>query len=156
MKKYGMLALATIFMFCAAAMAQNPTPPQNQDHHGEKKELKHAERPMLSPEKRAEKLAKELELSEAQKADVQALFVKQEAKRHEEVAKIEKLRAEMRTKFEAQRKSNDEALAKIIGKEKFEKLQSLRSERLEKMNNKREKFKGTRENAPKNEPAEVK
>ena len=156
MKKYGMLALATIFMFSAAAMAQNPTPPQNQDHRGEKKEFKHAERPMLSPEKRAEKLAKELELSEAQKADVQALFVKQEAKRHEEMAKIEKLRAEMRTKFEAQRKSNDEALAKIIGKEKFEKLQSLRSERLEKMNNKREKFKGTRENAPKNEPAEVK
>jgi hypothetical protein len=149
MKRYSILVLVIIFVFSLSSMAQDSTP--SQSHRGEKKELKRGEKPLLDPEKRAKKLAKELELSEAQKADVQALFVKQDAKRHEEMEKIEKLRAEMRTKFEAQRKSNDEALAKIIGKEKFEKLQSMRSERLEKMKNKREKFRERRENDSKPE-----
>jgi len=136
MKKYGMLALATIFMFSLSVMAQDPAP--HQDHHGEKKEFKKGETPMISPEKRAERMAKELELTDAQKAQVQALFEKQETKRHQEMEKAEKMRAEMKAKFENERKTNNEELTKIIGQEKFQKLQAKRTERLEKMKERRE------------------
>lgn len=136
MKKYGMLALATIFMFSLSVLAQDPAP--HQDHHGEKKEFKKGEMSMISPEKRAERMAKELELTDAQKTQVQALFEKQEAKRHQEMEKAEKMRAEMKAKFENERKANDEELTKIIGQEKFQKLQAKRTERLEKMKERRE------------------
>jgi Spy/CpxP family protein refolding chaperone len=136
MKKYGMLALAIIFMFSVSVMAQDPAP--HQEHHGEKKELKRGEKLMISPEKRAEKMTKGLELTNAQKAQVQALFEKQDAKRHQEMEKAEKMRAEMKAKFENERKMNDEELTKIIGQEKFQKLQAKRAERLEKMKERRE------------------
>jgi len=89
---------------------------------------------MITPEKRAEKMTKELGLTDAQKTDVQALFEKQDAKRHQQMEKVEKMRAELKAKFEAQHKENDEALSNIIGQDKFQKLQAMRSERKDKMN----------------------
>jgi negative regulator of genetic competence, sporulation and motility len=80
-------------------------------------------------------MAKELGLSDAQKADVQALFEKQDVKRHQQMEKVEKLREELKAKYEAQHKSNDEALTNIIGKDKFQKLQAMRSDRMDKMKN---------------------
>jgi hypothetical protein len=86
--------------------------------------------PMITPEKRADKMAKEFGLNDSQKSQVQALFEKQTADRHQQ---IEKVKEEMKAKFEAQRKTNDEALANIIGQENFKKLQSQRAEHQDKM-----------------------
>lgn len=135
MKKYVMF-VAAIFMFNVAILAQDQAPVN--DWKGEKKEFKKGERPMMTPEKRAEKLAKALDLNNSQKADVLSLFEKQDAKRHQQMERIEKMRNEMKERFEAERKMNDEALAKIIGHEKFEKFQTMRAERQEKMKEKRE------------------
>ena len=96
---------------------------------------------MVTPEKRAERMTKELGLTEAQNADLQALFEKQDAKRHQQMEKVEKLRAELKAKFEAQHKENDEALSNIIGQDKFQKLQAMRTERMDKM---KDKMKGMR------------
>jgi len=91
---------------------------------------------MATPEKRAERMTKELGLTDAQNADLQALFEKQDAKRHQQMEKVEKMRAELKAKFEAQHKENDEALSNIIGQDKFQKLQAMRSERMDKMKDK--------------------
>jgi len=88
---------------------------------------------MMTPEKRAERMTKELGLTDAQKADVQSLFEKQDAKRHQQMEQVEKMREELKGKFEAQRKANDEALTDIIGQDKFQKLQAMRTERMDKV-----------------------
>jgi len=100
-----------------------------------------------TPEKRAERLAKVLDLNASQKADVQSLFEKQEAMRKQQMEKIEKMRDEMKTQLEAQRKTNDDALAKIVGQEKFQKYQSMRTSRRGKVQDKREMHTN---NSPKN------
>ena len=137
MKKYGMLALATIFMFCASTFAQDPTPPSLGDG-GPRKEFRNHERPMITPTKRAEKMAQDLGLSDAQKVQVQALFEKQDAKRKEQMEKGEKEKSEMKAKFDAERKANDDELTKIIGKENFEKMQVQRAEKMKEMKERHE------------------
>ena len=134
-----MLALATIFMFSVSVFAQDPTTPPQDHHKGGKKEFKQGERPMATPEKRSERMAKQLGLNDSQKADLKALFEKQDAKHHEQMEKGEKMRNEMKSKFEAERKANEDELIKIIGQEKFQKLQTIRAEREQKMKERREK-----------------
>jgi protein CpxP len=131
MKRYAMVAITVMLMFSSAILAQDQKTIPNLK--GEKKEFKKGERPMVTPEKRAEKMAKVLSLNDSQKADVKALFEKQDAKRHQEMEKVEKMRAEMKALFTADRKSNDEELSKIIGQEKFHKFQIARAERVGEM-----------------------
>jgi len=127
-------------------MAQDPAP---QGPNGGKREFKQGERPMMSPEKRAEMLAKQLNLTAAEKTKVQALYQKQDADRLKKKAEVKKTRDEMKAQFDAERKANDEELAKIIGAEKFQKLQAARAEHQQKM-------KERRENEAKPEPQEAK
>lgn len=144
MKKYAMLALATIFTINLSVMAQGQTP--DQKGNWGKNEMKHAQKPMVSAAERADKMAKNLGLSAEEKEKVQALFEKQDAKRQEFKEKGEKIRTEVKTKMDAERKSNDEELAKIIGAEKFQKLQAMRTERMEKMKERMKERKESREN----------
>ena len=69
---------------------------------------------------------------DAEKAKVEALFEKQDKKREEFKAEAKKLNEE-RGKLMEERKVEDEELQAIIGKEKFEKLQSIRTERQARM-----------------------
>ena len=136
MKKYAMLVLASTILFSVAVSGQEQTPPPGRK--GERKEFKQADRPQVSPEKRAVKMAKELELTDAQKAKVQALFEKQEATRVKHQSEVTKLREEHMAKFEAERKAQDADLIKIIGQDKFQKLESERAEHKAKMMEKHE------------------
>jgi len=136
MKKYEMLVLAFTFIFSFAISAQDQMPPQGEK--GPKKEFRQGDRPQMSAQSRAERLAKQLSLTDAEKAKVQALFEKQDADRQKKQAEVQKTREEMKTKFENERKTQDEELAKIIGNEKFQKLQKMRTERLQKMQDRRE------------------
>ena len=95
-----------------------------------------ADLPQITPEKRAESMAKILVLNEAQKGEVQALFEKQDAMRQQQIKKVEEMKEALRSQFAEQRKTNDEALLKIIGQEKFNKFQSMREQRQEKMKEK--------------------
>ncbi len=137
MKKYGMLVFTMALVCNFTVSAQDSIPPQVQKGH--RKEFRQGEKPMISAEKRAEKMAKELDLSTAQKLKVQALFEKQDSKRKEQIEKGEKIKAEMKSKFEIERKANDEEMTKIIGPEKFKKLQDLRTEKMGKMKERHEK-----------------
>ena len=90
---------------------------------------------------RAEWMAKELNLTDAQKEQVKALFEEQDAKRTADVSKMreqrnqeitdrDKAREEMRAMREQEMKENQENLEKIIGKENMEKLDNIRKERM--------------------------
>jgi len=136
MKKYGMLVLASAILFSVAVSGQEQTPPQGRK--SDRKEFKQAERPQVSPEKRAEKMAKELGLTDAEKVKVQALFEKQEAVRVQHQTEVNKLKDERMAKFEAERKTQDAELVKIIGQDKFQKLENERSEHKAKMMARRE------------------
>jgi len=116
MKKYAMLALATAIMFSVTVSSQNQTPPPP-GRKAEMKEFKQGERPQITPEKRAERMAKELGLSDAEKVKVQALFEKQDAKRDQHQAAVKKVRDEQKAQFETERKVQDAELEKIIGTE---------------------------------------
>jgi len=130
MKKYAMLVLASTFMFNVATSAQDQTPPQGRK--GEKKEFKEVDH-QVSPEIRAEKMATKLGLTDAQKLKIQVLFEKQDAKRNQHQSEIKKLREEHIAKFETERKMQDVELEKIIGKDKFQKLENERIERKNKV-----------------------
>ena len=133
MRKYVMLALAAIFTMSFTVNAQDQRPPRGERGFGMQ----------LSAKERAAHLATQLELTDAEKAKVEALFEKQDKKREEFKAEAKKLNEE-RGKLMEERKAEDEELQAIIGKEKFEKLQSIRTERQAKMKERMEKRKGFR------------
>jgi len=125
-----MLALAVAFMFNVALLAQNQGPKARK---AERNEFRHSEKPALSAEKRAALLAIDLGLTDAEKSEVQALFVKQAKQREMHRAEVKKLTAERKSQFEAERNEQNAALEKIIGTEKFKKLETIRVERHEKI-----------------------
>jgi Spy/CpxP family protein refolding chaperone len=122
MRKYVMLALVAIFTMSFAVNAQDQRPPRGERGFGMQ----------MSAKERAARLATQLELTDAEKAKVEALFEKQDKKREEFKAEAKKLNEE-RGKLMEERKAEDEELQAIIGKEKFEKLQSIRTERQARM-----------------------
>jgi len=128
MKKYAMVVMTTMLMVGFTTMAQNRPPVKNLI--GERAELKTVKKEMASPEKRAERLAKELELNATQTSDLKVFFEKQDAKRHEEMENLKKLRAEMKAKKETDRKTDEVALAKILGQEKYHQFELKQAERI--------------------------
>ncbi|MDD4991967.1 MAG: hypothetical protein PHR83_07030 [Paludibacter sp.] len=143
MKKYGMLVLVSAFMFSLVVSAQDqPTPPPVKEGH--RKEFKQPEKPKLSAQKRAGYLAVDLELTDAQRAKVQALYEKQDKAREERQAEVKKMREHEKAKFEAERKANDAEMEKILGAEKFQQLKAKQAERQHKMMDrmKERRFKG--------------
>jgi len=132
MRKYVMIVMVAIFMSGNAFNAQGQ--PQPRHKRADKKEVKQEEKKMITPEKRAEFMAEQLELTDAEKSKVQDLFVKQEARNKQHMEEIKKLKEEQKAKFEAEKAAREADLIKIIGNEKFQKLQSMRIARLEKEN----------------------
>lgn len=133
MKRIGFLLLAGIFAFSLSINAQNA------NRQGRSNSQMGA-----TAKERAERTAKELGLSEEQKAKVADLFVKQDelrAKRRAEFqrnqqgnreaaqAEREKIRAEM----EKERAAQDAELEAIIGKEKMDLYKKQREERFQRM-----------------------
>ena len=139
MKKYVMLALVAIFTMSFVANAQDQRPARGEGGRGE------GQRVQITAKERAAHLGKQLELTDAQKAKVEALYEKQDKKREEMRAENQKLKekkdqvaADRKAKFEAQRKADDAELEAIIGKEKMEKLLKIRAERQAKMQERRD------------------
>lgn len=132
MKKYVLFALAVVFMLSTVAVAQGQRQPNH--NKGDKKEMRQEVKEKITPEKRAEFMAKQLQLSDVEKAKIQALYEKQDAKAKQQMEEVKKLKEEQKAKFEANRKAQEDELIKIIGNDKFRQLQSMRIARLEKEN----------------------
>ena len=134
MKKYAILLMASAFVFTLSLDAQKPG--RSQKHDGPKKEIKRAEKPQISAAKRAGYLAVDLELTDAQRAKVQALFEKQDKIRADRQAEIKKLKEQEMAKFEAERKAQASEMEKIIGAEKFQQMKAKHDSRLQQMKEK--------------------
>jgi hypothetical protein len=137
MKKIGLILLMAVFAASMSVSAQQRVAPRGE--RGQRQEMREKAATHVTPQARAERMAKELELTDAEKAKVQELFEKQDAKRLKHQAEAGKKREEFRKKFEAERKAQDAELEKIIGKEKFQKHETMRTERMEKMKQRRHK-----------------
>lgn len=137
MKKYGILVMTLAFCFSLAVLAQNQMPPQPRGQH--QKEFKHAEKPKLSAQKRAGYLAVDLELTDAQRAKVQALFEKQDKIREERQAEIKKMKEQEMAKMDAERKANEAEMEKILGTEKYQQFKTKQAEKMQKMKEMKEK-----------------
>jgi len=134
MKKYFMLALVAIFAIGLSMNAQNQRQLKGEGQNGDHNRK-------ITPELRAEKMSKELNLTADEKAKVLQLFLQQEEKIKAFKAENEKLIEQKKAvlkermeKLDAERQAQDAELEKIIGKEKFAKHQALRIKQLEKRN----------------------
>lgn len=131
MKKNLILMVGALFLISVASHAQNQK--NVSDKEGTKKEMRQNAPQRMSAENRAEYWAKELNLTNEEKGKITELFKKQDETRMQQRADMQKSREERQAFMENQRKANDAEMEKIIGKEKFQKYDSIRSERMQKM-----------------------
>jgi len=138
MKKVALMALVAIFSLSFSLSAQDTAKAKKQDNMRMPTEMR------WTAKNRAENMAKQLNLSDEQKAKVEALFEKQDAKRKEQMVKQQEKRAEMTQDRDARRAEmmemrnkavaeNDAELESIIGKEKMEQWKTFRDEQMKKM-----------------------
>jgi periplasmic protein CpxP/Spy len=134
MKKYAKLVLASVFLFSLSVMAQEQTPPVGKT--GGQNEMRQGPRQQMSPQLRAENMAKELGLTDAEKAKVQEVYEKNDVIFTKFRSEVSRDSPDFREKFKALRDAQDTELISAIGKEKFQKWQTIQAERRQKMNNK--------------------
>jgi len=134
MKNNRILMLVSGFIFCLALSAQDPLP-RNGGSGGQKPEMRQSvDRQQITPQMRAERLAKQLGLTDEEKTKVQALYEKQNADREKLRSENPSLdREQMRAKFDEMRKNEDVEMAKILSPESLKKYQEYRKVQLEKM-----------------------
>ena len=133
MKKY------LVFMFAAMLTVSLSVSAQNRQGRQGNFNLDRQSMQMTAKD-RVEWIAKEVDLTDAQKAEVEELFKKQDAKRAEDMAKMresreqsvanrDKMREEMREMRTKEMEKNQAELEKIIGKENADKIKALRDTR---------------------------
>lgn len=132
MKRIAFILVAALALTSLPMTAQNMKRGQQQRRGGMQS--------MYTPEQQAERVAKDLNLSDAEKAKLVDFYTKNRAER--EAARAEHLknneqrraenmakREEFRKEREVFQKQHDAELEKIIGKEKLEELKKMREER---------------------------
>lgn len=134
MKKYLLFIFAAMLTVSLSVSAQNKQGRQGNSNRDRQSM-------QMTAKERVDWMAKEIDLTDAQKAEVEALLKKQDEKRaadmkemrekrEQNTANRDNMREEMRTKREKEMKENQAELEKIIGKEKSEKLNALRESRM--------------------------
>ncbi len=133
MKKNVYLVMCMMLVVTFAISAQQPMMNRAKMVHKTEGRMEHRQRGMVTPQMRADRMATELGLSENEKAKVKDLFEKQDANKVRRMDEVQKMKKEMKAKFEGDRKSNEAELERIIGKEKIQKLADKREEMKSKM-----------------------
>lgn len=133
MKKYLVFMFAAMLTVSLSVSAQNRQGRQG-NFNRDRQSMQ------MTAKDRVEWIAKEVDLTDAQKAEVEELFKKQDAKRAEDMAKMresreqsvanrDKMREEMREMRTKEMEKNQAELEKIIGKENADKIKALRDTR---------------------------
>lgn len=134
MKKQLLFICAVLMTFSLSMSAQN--------RQGRQGNNRASQTMQMAAKERIDWIQNEVDLTDAQKAEIEELFKKQDAKRAEDIAKMresrdqgvanrDKMREEMRTLRESEMKSNQAELERIIGKEKAEVLNEARQKRID-------------------------
>lgn len=137
MKRNGILALAIIFSVSLSCFAQDSI--QNRRAHGPKDGPRKEMKEKLSPKKRAGYLAVDLELTDAQRDKLQALYEKEDVQREKQMAEMKKIHEQQKAKMEAMKKTHETEMEKILGPEKFQQWKVKQAEKHEKMMKKMKK-----------------
>lgn len=132
MKKYAMLVLASLLIFSMSAMAQEKTTPSAKT--GVQNEVKQGPRKQISAQMRAENMAKDLSLTDVEKAKVQEVFEKNDVIFTKFRTEVTRESSDFREKFKALRDAQNEDLLKVIGKDKFQTWQTMMADRRQKNN----------------------
>jgi len=133
MKKYAKLILASLFLFSMTVMAQEQTPPPPKA--GGPNEMRQGPRQQMTPQLRAENMAKELKLSDEEKAKVQEVYAKNDVLFTKFRSEVKRDSPDFKEKFKALRDAQDADLVTAIGKEKFQAWQTIQAERRQRTNN---------------------
>lgn len=133
MKKYVKLVLASVFFLSMSALAQEQTPPPGRDGG----QMRQGQSQQISAKMRAESMAKDISLTEVEKAKVQAVYEKNDSVFNKFRSQVSRDDPNFREKFKALRDAQDAELESIIGKEKFATWQKMRADRRPPMNNNR-------------------
>ncbi len=133
MKKNVYLVMCMMFILTFTLSAQRQRMNKARTPQNCEQRMDNRQRGMVTPQMRADRMATELGLSENEKAKVKDLFEKQDANKVTRMDEIQKMKKEMKAKFEGDRKSNEAELERIIGKEKIQKLADKRAEMKSKM-----------------------
>jgi hypothetical protein len=131
MKKYAIVALIAFFTVSLSVSAQNNSRRNAQDGNREQRNQTEMRQSRTAAE-RTEIMAQALQLTAEEKAQVKALFEKQDTQRAEqrEVQRAQqgqRSQNEMRATRERALAENDAELEKIIGKERLEQWQKHRA-----------------------------
>lgn len=113
--------MATFITMNLTLMAQNQEPQKPGGN-----------RQQFDPKARAEKLAKDLELTDEQKAKVTTFYEEQQKTMAELREKFKDDQEGRRKEMQTLRKKWDQDLETIIGKEKFEKYRAMQAEMMKK------------------------
>ena len=132
MKKYAKLVLASLLFFSLTVVAQDQAP---QGNRPPSEARQGGGRQMMSAKDRAESTAKDLGLTDEVKAQVQALYEKNDEAFAKFRSETDRNSPDFREKFKALRDAQDADLKKIVGDEKFATLQKLREERRQQRGN---------------------
>ena len=132
MKKYAMFLLAGALMF---SVANNAQVKKERGNNGGRQGGNTEVRQQLTPEQRAEILAKDLNLTTDEQTKVAELYKKQEVDSKKFRSEVNRDNPDFRTKMKEFRDAQDAELKAIIGVEKFEKLQAQRQEQRKNMPN---------------------
>jgi hypothetical protein len=131
MKKYAIVALIAFFTVSLSISAQNNNRRNTQDgNRGQRNQTEM--RQSRTAAERTEIMAQELQLTAEEKAQVKALFEKQDTQRAEQrelqrAQQGQRSQNEMRATRERALAENDAELEKIIGKERLEQWQKHRA-----------------------------
>jgi len=115
------------------AMAQEQTTPEKK---AVPNEMRQGQRQQLSAQVRAENLAKDLSLTDVEKAKIQVLYEKHDSIFNKFRSEVNRESPDFREKFKVLRDAQDTELESIIGKEKFQTWQTMRADRRQKMRDK--------------------
>ena len=147
MKKNVCLVMCMMFIMTFTLSAQQPRmnkakTPQNCERRIDNR------KGHLTPQMRADRMATELGLTDAEKLKVKLLFEKEDANRVKRMDENQGMRNEVRAKADGDRKSKDAELEKIIGKEKFQKMTEKREEMKSKMADRQKTNRKKHSNSP--------
>lgn len=147
MKKIGLFLLVTLFTCSFSLSAQNRIIEKKYENGKEFREGNREQmKEQLSAKKRAGYMAVDMELTDAQRDKLQALFEKQDKQREDHQAEMKKLREKQMSKMEEQRKTNEIEMEKILGTEKYKALKDKRTERKERVEKNMARQRQMREN----------
>lgn len=125
MKKYALLIVFSVLMICTGSLVA-----QKIEKKQRGSEVANGDRKPMSPEVKADEMAKSLDLSDDVKVKLKELFVVQAQKSKEFRASVSKDSPDFQEKMKEFRKNEMDELKAVLGDAKFQKYMKERKDRM--------------------------